>query len=236
MFIGAKLFPLFILEPNAFFLNFIQDAYYKIIADAYMIPSFKTQGLLHPTLLHDFLSFFNFNIFDAASTYNFTPLHYTLASPITFQDFFFNYFVQDLYLTQVLFLGQRQAFLSLNIFGLLLNQQTVQGVSLTNLNALLSAQNATLLYKSLDFTDGDVSMLDGNNSLSFISTLKSFDTFFGIGIPEIAALFLNSSADANNANNNNSSINISEQELAFLLGVKLYLIFCTDIFAGLERL
>jgi hypothetical protein len=234
LFIGFTLFPFFILEPNAFFLNYIQDAYYKIIADAYMIPNFKTHGLLRPRLLHDIFSFFNFNISDAATVYNYTPLHYVLASPITFQDFFFNYFVQDLYLTQVLFLGQKHVFQTLNIFGLLLNQQTVQGVALTNLNSLLSTQNATLLYKSLDFSENDPSMLDCTNSLSFISTLKSFDTFFGMGIPEIAALFLNNSSE--NADNNNPAINITEQELSFLLGVKLYLIYSADIFAGLERL
>lgn len=229
LFIGFSLFPFFVIEPNTFFLNFIQDSYYKLIANAYLIPKFQTINLLRPALLSDMFSFFNIELSEIPA-YKYTPLHYVFLNTLTFQDFFFNYFVQDLFLSQILISGQVHAFQTLNIFGLLLNQQTAQGHSLTLLNSILSVPNATLLYKSLNLYNNDNNF---KNALYQFSDLTAFNRLFGVGITELAALSLNNTT---NVTTNTNIIDITAQELAFITGCKLYMIFCADAFTGLVRL
>jgi ATP synthase subunit 6 len=214
LFCGLKLLPFLVLEPNIIFLNLIDDSLYNLFTKTYAIPQDKCNTLQ----ITELLKFFDY--LKSVTLYQtYTPLKLAFQNNLTFQNYFINFFIQDLYISKFVLTAQENTLRTLNLFGLLYNQHLTQDPQIALLNAALSPHNISLYYQSPE-------IIKSNNSL-YGPDFGIFTKLFGVSVSDISNIIFE------NAPENTDS---AGQELALLIGLRIVLDYFHENLVGLERL
>ena len=222
--LGLQLLPFFLLAPNIIHPNLVVDGYtdnVNIIISTYGLPEPLTKFLYLVYYESSLLKFFSFfkSVFDYQTR---EPIHLALQNNLTFQDYFINYFIQELYISQFLLTSQESTLRTLNLFSILSNQHITQEPYTALLNAVLNPHNASLFYEYTEFLP---SMYKAISAQEF----SIFTKLFGCSISDINNIIFQNTAA-------NKNTDLTKQELALYIGFRIVLDYFHEMELGMDRL